>query len=100
MYTLKHAANYKEVHHNKTSGVSTFQVMTAKNTFTREKKIRYHDDVFQILIIATKEILQIQSNLTGYDANINPDRPPKNFFTVQCLGKTRSYGQKLSTKNS
>jgi hypothetical protein len=51
----KHVANYKEVHHDKDSGVSTFQIMTAEKTYTREKKIRYRDDMIQNLIVRHNE---------------------------------------------
>ena len=40
IYNANHVANYKKVHHDKDSGVSKFQLMTADRTFTREKKIR------------------------------------------------------------
>ncbi len=30
-------ANYKEVHHDKTGGVSTFQVMTAEDEYKRKE---------------------------------------------------------------
>jgi hypothetical protein len=61
-----------------------------KKTNTREKKIRYYDDMIQTLIIATNENLLIHANLTmkehqplsGLDADINPDRPPKNFVNA------------------
>jgi hypothetical protein len=32
LYNAKHATNYKEVHHNKIRGISTFQVLTAEKT--------------------------------------------------------------------
>jgi hypothetical protein len=45
--SAKYVTDYKEVHHDKIRGVSTFQVMTAEKIYTREKKIRYHDGVIQ-----------------------------------------------------
>ncbi len=108
LYDVKHAANYKEMHHDKTRGVSTFQVRTAEKTYTREKKIRYNDDMIQTLIIATKENSQIQAKLaikehqilSGLESYINPDRPPKNFADVMTvsLGKSSSYVHNLSTR--
>jgi hypothetical protein len=85
-YNSKHVANYKEVHHDKDSGVSTFQIMTAEKTYTREKKIRYHDDMIQNLIVRhNEETIQAHAallkhrTLLGLDPEIDPDRPPKTF---------------------
>ena len=85
-YNAKHVVYFKEVHHDKDRGVSTFQIVAAKQTFTRERKIRYHDDMIQILIIR-HNVQQIQAHAAlhthqsfiALDPEINPDRPPKTF---------------------
>jgi hypothetical protein len=60
--------------------------MTAEKTYTREKKIRYHDNMIQNLIVCHNEE-KIQAHaaflkhrtLFGLDPEINPDRLPKTF---------------------